>query len=110
MATEAIENTLVPGDDAGTSTMPARPSGKRGILILAIAGIAAGAAAGVFVIAPMLAKQTGAAVVPKAERKLAKTAVRYSIENLILNPAKSGGKRFLMAAATFELRDGSVEQ
>jgi flagellar FliL protein len=112
MATQAIES--VPSGDAAESSAAAetpKASGKRNIVILAIAGLAAGSAAGVFGIAPVLATRKAAAVeTHKAEGKLAAAAVTHSIENLVLNPAGSGGTRFLMVTATFELRDGSIEQ
>jgi hypothetical protein len=57
MATQAIES-VPSGEDAGASTeaAPAKASGKRTVLILAIAGFAAGSAAGLFGIAPLLTK------------------------------------------------------
>jgi flagellar protein FliL len=106
MATEAIENVAVGGVDAGASA-PAK-SGKRGILILAIAGVAAGAATGLFVTGPLLAKRREtAAAAPKPTLEAA--AAVHSVENLVLNPAGSGGTRFLMVTATFQIRDGGVE-
>ena len=108
MATEAIENVAVGGVDAGASA-PAK-SGKRGILILAIAGVAAGAATGLFVTGPLLAKRrVAAAAAPKPEHALEAAAATHSVENLVLNPAGSGGTRFLMVTATFQIRDGGVE-
>jgi flagellar FliL protein len=112
MATQAIES-VPSGEDAEASTEAAAPkaSGKRTVLILAIAGLAAGSAAGFFGIAPLLTKgKTAAVETHKSDGKLAEAAVTHSIENLVLNPAGSGGTRFLMVTATFELRDGSVEQ
>lgn len=111
MATQAIES-VPSGEDAGASTEAAAPkiSGKRNVLILAIAGLAAGSAAGLFGIAPLLAKRKApVAAEHKTDGKL-EAAVTHSIENLVLNPAGSGGTRFLMVTATFEVRDGAVEQ
>jgi flagellar FliL protein len=112
MATQAIES--VPSGEAAESPTAAetpKASGKRNILILAIAGLAAGSAAGLFGIAPVLAKRKATAVAThKTEGKLAEASVTHSIENLVLNPAGSGGTRFLMVTATFELRDGGIEQ
>jgi flagellar FliL protein len=108
MATEAIENVAVDGVEAGASA-PAK-SGKRGILILAIAGVAAGAATGLFVTGPLLAqRRAAAAAAPKPEHTLEGAAATHSVENLVLNPAGSGGTRFLMVTATFQIRDGGVE-
>jgi len=64
-----------------------------------------------FGIAPLLTKgKTTPAETHKTDGKLAEAAVTHSIENLVLNPAGSGGTRFLMVTATFELRDGTIEQ
>jgi flagellar FliL protein len=112
MATQAIES-VPSGEAAGSSTAAETPkaSGKRTVLILAVAGLVAGSAAGLFGIAPVLAKRKSAKVeTHKTDGKLAEAAVVHSIENLVLNPAGSGGTRFLMVTATFELKDGGVEQ
>jgi flagellar FliL protein len=112
MATQAIESVPT-GGDAGTSAAEAtaKPAGKRTVLIMVLAGLVAGAAAGLFGVGPVLAKRRAAAPpVPKTETGTANAAVTHSIENLVLNPAGSGGTRFLMVTATFELKDGSVEQ
>ena len=109
MATEAIENVAIAGDDAGASSAPVK-SGKRGLIILAIAGLAAGAATGLFVTGPLIAKRrAAAAAAPKPEHALESAAATHSVENLVLNPAGSGGTRFLMVTATFQVRDGGVE-
>ena len=112
MATQAIESVPA-GDDAGSSSDEAapKPAGKRGVLIMAIAGVLAGSAVGMFAVGPVVAKRraAAAAAAPKHEAPLA-AAVIHSVENLVLNPAGSGGTRFLMVTATFELRDGEVEQ
>src|SRR5213079_532985 len=54
-------------------------------------------------------RATAHAAAPKPEPALA-AAVSHSIENLVLNPAGSGGTRFLMVTATFELKDGGTLQ
>lgn len=104
MATQAIEQ----GTPAGEAVAPAPQKKGRGVLILAIAGIAAGAAAGLFGVGPLLAKRRSAAPpAPKAEAVVA--SVTHAIENLVLNPAGSNGTRFLMVTASFELKDGGAE-
>jgi flagellar FliL protein len=112
MATQAIESVpSAEADESSTAAEAPKAPGKRKVLILAIAGLAAGSAAGLFGIAPVLAKRKTATVeTHKTEGKLAEAAVVHSIENLVLNPAGSGGTRFLMVTATFELKDGSIEQ
>jgi len=102
MATEAIEQ--VPADDAA----PAKSGGGRSVLLLAIAGVLAGSAAGVFGVGPLLAKRKLSHAAPKVEEP--RSFVTHALENLVLNPAGSGGTRFLMVTATFELKDGATEQ
>jgi flagellar FliL protein len=106
MATEAIATAPI-GEDAAA---PAK-SGKKGIIILALAGLVAGAPTGLFVTGPLLAKRSASAVheKPKAEKGLENSSVTHAVENLVLNPAGSNGTRFLMVSATFELKDSGIE-
>lgn len=78
-------------------------------------GIAIGAAAGVFLVGPMVARASGFAVgAPPAHEKAhegkkgeegaAKSTI-HTIENLVLNPAGSNGTRFLMCTVAIELSD-----
>jgi flagellar FliL protein len=106
MATQAIEQ-------APESTADAAPEakGKNGLLILAAVGALAGVAAGLFGVGPVLAKRrasTPVVVVPKAEAP--SVSVNHAVENLVLNPAGSGGTRFLMVTATFQLKDAVAEE
>jgi flagellar basal body-associated protein FliL len=106
MATQAIEQA--PAENAEGA-----PKGKRTVLILAIAGVLAGGAAGFLGVGPVLAKRRGPEAPAKArgsEDGEKNTAVIHAIENLVLNPAGSNGTRFLMVTATFELKDGGAEQ
>ena len=105
MATEAIATA-----PAGEAAAPAKSSMK-GIILLALAGLVAGAPTGLFVTGPLLAKRSASAPAkPKAGSKSLETSsVAHSIENLVLNPAGSNGTRFLMVSATFELKDGGTE-
>ena len=105
MATEAIA-TAPPGEAAA----PAK-SGTKGVVLLALAGLLAGAPTGLFVTGPLLAKRSaGAPAKPKAqEGALANASTTHAVENLVLNPAGSNGTRFLMVSATFELKDSGTE-
>jgi flagellar FliL protein len=104
MATEAIATAPV-----GEEAAPAK-SGKKGIIILALAGLVAGAPTGLFVTGPLLAKRSASShEKPKAEKGLQNSSVTHPVENLVLNPAGSNGTRFLMVSATFELKDGGIE-
>jgi flagellar FliL protein len=105
MATQAIEQ--VPNADASAE---AAPKGKRLTLILGLVGILAGAGAGFFAVGPILAKRRAAAPDKKPAAEAEAATVTHAIENLVLNPAGSGGTRFLMVTATFELKDGAAEQ
>jgi flagellar FliL protein len=111
MATQAIESAPA-GEDAGSSAASDTPksSGRRSVLILAIAGVAAGAATGLFGIGPVVAKRRSAVVAAPKLEAAANASLTHSVENLVLNPAGSGGTRFLMVTATFEIRDGAIEQ
>jgi flagellar FliL protein len=105
MATQAIEQAA---PDAAAESTPKK--GGRSVLILALAGLAAGAAAGLFGVGPILAKRKAAThEAPKPQEHEVST-INHGIENLVLNPAGSGGTRFLMVTATFELKDSGAEQ
>lgn len=105
MATEAIAT-----DPAGDAAAQPAKSGKRGVILLALAGLMAGAPTGLFVTGPLLVKRGSSShAKPKAENALANTSVTHAIENLVLNPAGSNGTRFLMVSATFELKDSNIE-
>jgi flagellar protein FliL len=105
MATQAIENA--PAAD-GAEASPAK--GKRTVLILAVAGIAAGTAAGLFGVGPVLAKRRANAPAAAPKTELAAASVNHEVANLVLNPAGSGGTRFLMVTATFQLKDAGTDQ
>jgi flagellar protein FliL len=105
MATEAIATAPVGEADAA----PAK-SGKKGIILLALAGLVAGAPTGLFVTGPLLASRSSSSPAkPKAGKGLENSSVTHAVENLVLNPAGSNGTRFLMVSATFELKDGGIE-
>lgn len=103
MATQAIEQA----PDAANAT--AAPAGKQKVIILAVAGLVAGAAAGLFGVGPILAKNKAAAPhTPKVDEVVA--PVTHEFQNIVLNPAGSNGARFLMVSAAFELKDGGAQQ
>ncbi|MEP6493413.1 MAG: flagellar basal body-associated FliL family protein [bacterium] len=106
MATQAIEQ-LAEAPEAGGAAPATK--GNRSVLIMAIVGVVIGSAAGLFGLGPVLAnRRSGAHAAPKAAE--APTAsVTHAIENLVLNPAGSGGTHFLMVTASFQLKDGATE-
>jgi len=105
MATEAIEQVPTADESA-----PAASGGARSVILLALAGIIAGSAVGLFGVGPVLAKRKAATPATAVQTEEPKAAVTHSFENIVLNPAGSGGTRFLMVTAAFELKDAATEQ
>jgi flagellar FliL protein len=102
---------------------------KRIVLVGAlVGGLLAGAGAGMFALGPMLARKSGYVVDPTllAAADSAKaneaptskggeegkegesTSTIHTIDNIILNPAGSGGSRFLMLQAAIDAKEGST--
>ena len=104
MATQAIEEAPEAADAAAPAS-----KGNRTVLILAVAGLVTGAAAGLFGVGPILAKKKAESrPVAKVDEKAA--PITHEFQNIVLNPAGSGGTRFLMVSAAFELKDGGIDQ
>lgn len=118
------EETAAPSDG---EAKPEAKGPKGVILIIAlVGGLLAGAAGGLFALGPMLAKKSGYVVTPHdgADSTAAQgegeehkgsegkegeaVSTVYTIDNIILNPAGSGGTRFLMLAAAIDAKDASV--
>lgn len=125
------EETAVPAE--GEALPKKGPKGA--VLIGALVGaLLLGSAAGLFAVGPMIVKKSGYAVVPGAhgaaegdsaggggggeaaaagdhggakEGESAASSL-HLIDNLVLNPAGSGGARFLMLAAAIELADAAL--
>jgi flagellar protein FliL len=106
----SVEQSEIPGvpDVAGSS--------KNSI---AAVGLMIGAAIGVFGAGPVVVAKFGPKPVDptlaKAEHgkeagKVGGERVLRVIDNLVLNPAGSGGTRFLMVTATLEVKDASAEE
>jgi flagellar basal body-associated protein FliL len=104
MATQAIEQL----PEAAAEPTPAKKG--RSVLILAIAGVVAGAAAGLFGVGPILAKRKAATHAEPKHAEVKVASKTHAIENIVLNPAGSNGQRFLMVTATFELKDGAADE
>ena len=109
MATQVAEKT--PEQEASDAAAEApKPRARIGALpILIVVGLIAGGGLGTFATGPMLARRLAA---PAATPKKADDSAHplHSIDNLVLNPAGTGGTRFLMVNATLELRDAAAEQ
>lgn len=105
------------------------PDGPKGVVILGalIGSVVIGVAAGLFAVGPMVAKKSGFAVTDAHAaadsagagdssdagdadaREDGETSVNvHLIDNLVLNPAGSGGSRFLMLAAAIEFQDAAL--
>lgn len=107
MAAENNAASAANGDKPGLSRGP--------ILGAIIGGLLVGAAAGAFVLAPRLGGAAraasgadGHATAAAAESGSAPPTI-YTIDNLVLNPAQTGGTRFLMASVALELGSPEVQ-
>ncbi|MEP7384145.1 MAG: flagellar basal body-associated FliL family protein [Gemmatimonadota bacterium] len=123
-----------PAPPAVGEEAPAKAGPKGVVLIGALVGsLLLGGAAGAFAVGPMLAKKAGYVVVPSADEghgagaeaehvapaegghgeggEGTATSNLHLIDNLVLNPAGSGGSRFLMLATAIEFNDpAQIEQ
>jgi flagellar protein FliL len=110
MATEA--NQDAPNENGAEGATPPA-GGKRMLLIMFGIGLIAGGASGALVGGPKLAKRRASAVAEtvaaeggehgKGKGDKGAGGEIVTIDNLVLNPAGSGGLRFLMLSAAFEL-------
>ena len=115
-----------PSPEAG-----AAPKKKLPLILMIVAGVAVGGGVGSFVVAPLLADSPGAAAgredhaAEESEdgayedeeagegdhggggRPGGPVAI-HTLENVVLNPAGTGGTRFLMATIAFAVRDPTV--
>ena len=116
----------------GGAPPPAKSGPKGAVLIGALVGsLVLGGAAGMFAVGPLVAKKSGYVVLPHpagdsatAEGEGEKSSEKggekekgkegesasslHLIDNLVLNPAGSGGSRFLMLAAAVEFNDSKL--
>jgi flagellar FliL protein len=111
----------------GEEAAPEKPKPKGVVLIGAlVGGLVVGVAAGLFAVGPMVAKKSGYDITaladsgptaeshqpeggagghgPEGEGSDAASSV-HLIDNMVLNPAGSGGTRFVMLAAAVEFGD-----
>lgn len=101
-----------------TTEAPAAGGGARKGLLTLVGGIAGGAglgtAVGLLVLGPRLAPRSAAAQAPAhAKAKASAPAVSatspiYMIDNLVLNPAGSGGTRFLLLSVALQVKDDAA--
>jgi flagellar FliL protein len=97
-------------------------SGRLPKILAIVAGLVLGGASGAFALGPIIAKKVapppgaGDTILAKSEHKdgkgkeVKKPAI-VLIDNLVLNPAESGGQRFLLLSVAFEMKsDPLVEE
>jgi flagellar protein FliL len=104
---------------AATEEAPVK-SGPKGFVLIGVLvlSLLAGGAGGAFMVGPMIARKSGYLTDSSAVHGdsaasgeghgEAAGANLHLIDNLVLNPAGSGGSRFLMMAAAVEVKDASM--
>jgi flagellar FliL protein len=112
-----------PETDAPADAPEGKKGGSKLVLMLAlVGGLAVGGAGGAFALGPMVAHQLVPAAgadsahaeeEPEEEAKegeggAAAAKPVHVIDNLVLNPAESGGQRFLLLTIAFELKDAAA--
>lgn len=118
-----MADTETPETEPAVEGAPA-PSGRGKLPLIALAavGLAVGAGTGALVIGPMLARKLGKAPVTATADSLPADSTAdgadsgapggtpsvHLLENLVLNPAGSGGSRFLLLSIAIECADEKV--
>jgi flagellar protein FliL len=98
---------------------PEQAAAKKGplmLIVVLVVGLLAGGGAGAMVLGPKFAEPAVVVLTPdEAEQREREERQRrdgpgalYAFENLVLNPAGTGGTRFLMVTAAFEVRDAKT--
>lgn len=120
---EATENIVDAPATEGVDTAPKKKAIP--LLVVIAVGLIVGGGGGLFVAGPLIAKKLTSRSAPavadstthgddtkESHGKESKEAPKtmHVVDNLVLNPAQSGGTRFLMVTATFELKDGAAEE
>lgn len=98
MATTTMPET----DEAPSEAAPAAKSPKWLVPAVVMVAAGAGAALGVTIVGPRLVAPPAAATAAEAPAKDTAPTKVYRVDNLIVNPAGTGGTRFLMAAVAIE--------
>jgi flagellar FliL protein len=116
------ENKSAPETEQAAPSAEAGGGGKKKLVLIGVlaGGIIAGVALGLFVVGPMFvgAPDAHAAATDSTsqeeegndgEHKEGEGATSLHVmENVVLNPAGSGGTRFLMMGAVFEAKDAAI--
>lgn len=99
--------------ESETEAEPPKKGGKLVMIGGLAAGVTLGSVAGLFVLGPKFAP-TPAHAAAKAVKhdstdiKKAEAAPIYQMDNLVLNPAGSGGTRFLLLSVALEVKDAGT--
>ena len=109
--------------DETTEAAPAPGKSRKILMLLVIVvGVIVGGGGGVFLAGPLLASKVGpkkpvadsAEAAPAegehGEKGAAKGAPVHMVENMVLNPANSGGQRFLLLSVAFAVKDEAVSE
>ena len=109
--------------DPPTESAPAPGKSKKILMLLVIVvGVIVGGGSGVFLAGPLLASKVGpkapaadsteaaAAEGEHGEHGAAKGAAVHVVENMVLNPANSGGSRFLLISVAFSVKNEQVSE
>lgn len=113
-ATTQADTTLPAADDAQPDEAAVQQPAKGKVLKVAIAaaaGIALGIGGGWFVGAPLIARRAAAHPAPAAPHDTASSAEAgpvHLLDNMVLNPAESGGSRFLLISVALQLTSESA--
>jgi flagellar FliL protein len=115
------DETEAPAEEGAGEEAPKKPGTVMALGVLG-GGLVLGAVAGLLLVGPMVARAAGVGHVAndsasaeaggekehKAEGEGGAKSPMHEIDNLVLNPAGSGGTRFLIASVAIELNDEAL--
>ena len=105
------EEETTPPQDA-----PAQAKPRKGLaLIIAVVAVVLGGGIGARMVGPSIVKRSTAEAASHdsalaADKKAGDPGVMHVIENLVLNPAGTGGTRFLMVSVAIETRNAATNE
>jgi flagellar FliL protein len=109
------EEELTP--ETETDAEPPKKGGKLVMIGGLVAGVTLGSVAGLLVVGPRMAPTPAQAAAAKARAakkdstaNKADAAPIYQMDNLVLNPAGSGGTRFLLLSVALEVKDAATQE
>lgn len=102
--------------ESETEAPPVKKSGKLLLVGGLAAGVTLGSTMGFLVLGPKLAPSPAHAAAKSAAKDSAEHAKKiepspiYQMDNLVLNPAGSGGTRFLLLSVALEVKDAATAE